>query len=457
MSRAQFTRRRHAQVSRETAAHSLFFAFHRPAEKGGAASTELYCENVPLRHIADVFRTPAYIYSQASMESAYRQLDRSLSALPHSICYAVKANSNLSVLRVFAHLGSCFDIVSGGELDRLGKIGVPGDRIVFSGAGKSSEEIREALCYRQRASRNAGILLFNVESEPELDILLSESGKMLAKGIAPASAAIRVNPDVSAGGHPHISTGQRQHKFGMSWPDASRLYLAHKNSRVISWRGIGAHIGSQIFSVQPYRRSVAQLAAYFRELACQGVALRFLDIGGGFGVRYTEGRPLDTRQLARMMVPVVRPLGCRLLVEPGRSLVGPSGVLLMRVLYVKEASGKKFVIVDAAMNDLIRPVLYGAAHPVMPVMRKRHSRVKPEIVDVVGPVCETGDFLARRISLPSVKAGDLLAIGVAGAYGFAQSSNYNSRPRAAEILVQGDRFRIVRRRESREDLTRGES
>ena len=390
------------------------------------------------------------------MESAYRLLDRSLPSLPHALCYAVKANSNLSVLRVFARLGSCFDIVSGGELDRLARIGVPGNRIVFSGAGKSREEIRAALRFGPRSSRTPGILLFNVESESELDILLSEAGKFVSSGDAPASAAIRVNPDVLAGGHPHISTGHHQHKFGMGWPEARRLYLAHKLSRSISWRGISAHIGSQILSVAPYRQATARLASYFRELARHGIALQFLDIGGGFGIRYTREAPLDASRLARTLAPVVRPLRCRLLLEPGRFLVGPSGVLLTRVLYIKKNRGKIFVIVDAAMNDLIRPALYGAAHPIAAVRQGSDSFKRQSVVDVVGPVCETGDFLARGISLPSVEAGDLLAISVAGAYGFVQSSNYNSRPRAAEVLVHGNHFRVVRRRETRADLVRAE-
>lgn len=390
------------------------------------------------------------------MESAYRLLDRSLSSLSHTLCYAVKANSNLSVLRVFAHLGSSFDIVSGGELDRLGRIGVSGNRVVFSGAGKSREEIREALRFPGRSSQSKGILLFNVESEAELEILLSEAGKNVSKGGSPASASIRVNPDVLAGGHPHISTGHHQHKFGMSWTAARRLYLAHQRSRSISWRGISAHIGSQILSVAPYRRAVALLASYYRDLNRQGIVLSFLDIGGGFGIRYTKEAPLDATRLARTLAPIVLPLRCRLLLEPGRFLVGPSGILLTRVLYVKKNGGRTFVIVDAAMNDLIRPALYGAIHPITTVRQAPGSSASSVVVDVVGPVCETGDFLARGISLPPVELGDLLAIGAAGAYGFAQSSNYNSRPRAAEVLVRGKRFRIVRRRETRADIVRAE-
>ncbi|HTV59615.1 MAG TPA: diaminopimelate decarboxylase [Verrucomicrobiae bacterium] len=456
MPRAKKSRDSSRLASGVSAIHAPFYSFRHDPGSRTAAPLQLSCEGVALERIAKSAKTPTYVYSQASIESAYRILDRSLSSLPHTLCYAVKANSNLSVLRVFGRLGSSFDIVSGGELDRLGRIGVSGDRVVFSGAGKSREEIREALRFPGRDSRSKGILLFNVESESEFEILLSEAGKILSKGGSPASASIRVNPDVLAGGHPHISTGHHRHKFGMTWADARRLYLAHQNSRSISWRGISAHIGSQILSVAPYRRAVARLASYYRDLTRQGIALRFLDIGGGFGIRYTKEAPLDAARLARTLAPIVRPLRCRLLLEPGRFLVGPAGVLLTRVLFVKKTGGKTFVIVDAAMNDLIRPVLYGAVHPIAAVRQTLGSPASPAIVDVVGPVCETGDFLARGISLPPVNPGDLLVVTAAGAYGFAQSSNYNSRPRAAEVLVHGNRFRIVRRRETRADIVRAE-
>lgn len=434
-----------------------FFTFRRVSDGRSSDDVQLCCEDVALDSLAKSVPTPAYIYSQASMETAYRGLDLGFSGLPHSICYAIKANSNLSILRVFARLGSCFDIVSGGELERLARIGVMGNRIVFSGVGKSREEIREALRYRSGRSATRGILLFNVESEPELEVLLSEAGKIFAKGYAPASASIRVNPDVLAGGHPHISTGHHEHKFGMRWPDARRAYLANRNSRAIRWRGISAHIGSQIGSVGPYLEAVGRLASYFRDLSAEGVTLKLLDIGGGFGIRYTKESPLDAARLARDLAPIVAPLRCRLLLEPGRFLVGPAGVLLTRVIYVKRSGDKKFVIVDAAMNDLIRPVLYGARHPIVPAKLVLGSEETAETVDVVGPVCETGDFLVRDISLPPVEPGDLLAIGAAGAYGFVQSSNYNSRPRSAEILVKRNKFCLIRKRETRFDLMRGES
>lgn len=431
------------------------FKYRAPA--GGASTAEvLHCEGVPLPRIVEEIGTPVYIYSRASIESAYRLLDQAFGSLPHSICYAVKANSNLAILRVLARLGSSFDIVSGGELDRLRRIGVPGERIVFSGVGKSRDEIRDALCYPASGRGRGGIFLFNIESTAELAVFLDEAARHAAAGGARPSAAIRVNPDVLAGGHPHISTGKPHHKFGLDWPEARRLYLQHANSPYFVWRGISTHIGSQILSVAPYRRALSRLAGWIRDLARHGVALKYVDAGGGVGIRYTNEEPVVSRAFARAIAPMVRPLRCRLLIEPGRALVGPAGVLLTRVLYVKKTRGKKFVIVDAAMNDLIRPVLYGARHPVTPIRRDRAAPAALEVVDIVGPVCESGDFLARDIPLPEVHAGDVLAVWAAGAYGFVQASNYNSRRLAAEILVEGRRFHVARRRQTYDDLVRGE-
>ena len=428
---------------------------------GGAETKSLFAEGVPLEKIAQQVGTPAYVYSRASIERAYRALDKALTAIPHSLCYAMKANSNLSVLRLLAKLGSSFDIVSGGELDRLRRIGVSGNRIVFSGVGKTREEIRDALrCPSTRAAKSrSGILLFNVESEAELELLVEESERHVSSGGTRPSLAIRVNPDVMAGGHPHISTGEHHHKFGIDWQPARHLYLAHKDSRWISWRGISAHIGSQILSVAPYRRAVARLASYVRDLARMGVRLDYLDIGGGLGIRYTDEAPLVQAEYARTLIRAVRPLGCHLIVEPGRAIVGSAGVLLTRVLYVKENREKTFVIVDAAMNDLIRPVLYDATHPITPVKQPgaRANRAGMKRVDVVGPVCESGDFLARDWPLAPVSAGDLLVVWAAGAYAFAQSSNYNARRQPAEVLVEGSRYRVVRKRQSYGDLVRGET
>ena len=429
---------------------------------GREGAQSVFAEGVSLERIAAQTGTPAYVYSRASIESAYRTLDRALAPLPHTLCYAMKANSNLSVLRVLAKLGSSFDIVSGGEFDRLRRIGVPGNRIVFSGVGKTRDEIRQALRYPGDRSGGAakksrgGILLFNVESEPELEVLLEESEGHVAAGGEPPALAIRVNPDVTAGGHPHISTGEHHHKFGIDWGPARRLYLAHKDSRWIRWRGISAHIGSQILSVAPYKRAVTRLASYVRDLARNGVRLDHLDIGGGLGIRYTDEAPLVTAEYAKALIEAVRPLGCRLLVEPGRAIVGSAGVLLTRVIYVKENRSKTFVIVDAAMNDLIRPVLYDATHPITPATRAASSGAAAKRVDVVGPVCESGDFLARDWPLAPVQPGDLLVVWAAGAYSFAQSSNYNARRRPVEVLVEGNKYRVARKRQSYDDLVRGE-
>jgi diaminopimelate decarboxylase len=403
----------------------------------------LACESVSLSAIAQRAGTPAYVYSRAALTGAYHELDRALGIVPHRICYAVKANSNLAVLRTFARLGSSFDIVSGGELFRLRRIGVPGERIVFSGVGKTREEICEAL--------RARILLFNVESEVELEVLASEA----ARAGRAAPAAIRVNPDIEAGGHPHIATGHHRHKFGIDWTEARRLYLRHKHSLWIDWRGISGHIGSQITKAGPFRRASARLTKYFAELCREGIALKFLDIGGGIGIRYTKEQPLPFVEYVKALPRGLSKLGCEVFVEPGRSLAGNAGVLLARVLYTKRSRGKTFVIVDAAMNDLIRPALYGAAHCITPVKRSA-ANASVTRVDVVGPVCESGDFFLHDWPMPEVEAGDLLAIWSVGAYGFVESSNYNSRLRAAEVMVEGAKFRVVKRRETREDLIRGE-
>lgn len=430
------------------------------AASGAAGVKSLWCEDVEVNKIAAAAGTPTYVYSGGGMQAAYRQLDRAFGALPHAICYAVKANGNLAVLRLLASLGSSFDIVSGGELDRLRRLGVAGERIVFSGVGKTAREIREALCYsgQEQSSAKGGIFLFQVESEAELQVLIEEGTRHVNAGGEPPAAAIRINPDVAAGGHKHISTGEHHHKFGVDWKTARRLYLEHKDSRSIAWRGISTHLGSQILTTAPYRKALERLASHLRALAAAGVRLENIDIGGGLGIRYTNERPFDLSAYARTLAKGVQPLGCRLLVEPGRWLAGPAGVLLTRVIYVKKIRGKTFVIVDAAMNDLIRPVLYEARHPITRALRLSTEGAKATsgTVDVVGPVCESGDFLAQDYPLEAVSAGDLLVVWAAGAYGFVESSNYNARRRAAEVLVEGTRFRVVRRRETYDDLVREE-
>jgi diaminopimelate decarboxylase len=411
------------------------FAYHQDALK---------CENVSLSRIAEKCGTPTYVYSSASILEAYRRFASAFRGVPHSICYAVKANSNLSILKLLARAGSSFDIVSGGELHRLRHIGVPGRRIVFSGVGKSNEEIREAL--------QSGILLFNVESESELDSLAAEASRLKLR----ASSALRVNPDVQAGAHAHISTGHHRHKFGIDSDDARRLYLDRSRAKWISWRGISAHIGSQILGVAPFRRAVIRVASFVRALAKAGVNLSYLDLGGGVGIRYTRESPPDLRAYARAILPHIRTLGCRLLLEPGRAIVGPAGVLLTRVQYIKRNRDKIFAVVDAAMNDFIRPALYQAVHPITHAIRSSNSGVNVVRADIVGPVCETGDCFLRDWPLELPKSGDLLVLWGAGAYGFAQASNYNSRPKPAEVLVNNNHFKVVRHRESRADLIRGE-
>jgi diaminopimelate decarboxylase len=450
--------RRRPKGSRITdpAEYTPHFSRRRATAEGHPHVRELYCDDVSLERVAKAVGTPAYVYSKGSIEEAYLRLDSAFGRLPHRLCYALKANANFSILRILAKLGSSFDIVSGGELERLRRISVAGGRIVFSGVGKTREEIRNGIRYRAGRSKQRGILLFNVESEAELEILIEEAERHVKSGGERVPAAIRVNPDILAGGHPHISTGYHHHKFGMEWREALRLYQKHKDSPWIAWRGISAHIGSQILALGPFRRAGGRLASYVRELAAKGIHLAYLDIGGGLGIRYTDETPTDPALYARELAKIVRPLGCELLLEPGRALAGPAGVLLTRVLYVKESRGKKFVIVDAAMNDLIRPSLYGARHAITRVTTETREPAPTDRVDVVGPVCESGDFLARDWPLSEVRTGDLLVVWATGAYGFVQSSNYNARLRPAEVLVDGKRFRVIRRRQHFADLVRGE-
>ena len=440
----------------DPAEHTPYFSY-RTIKRNGSQLREVQCDSVSLERIADTVGTPAYVYSRSSIENAFGRLNHAFGSLPHRLCYALKANSNLSVLRILAKLESSFDIVSGGELERLRRVGVQGERIVFSGVGKTRDEIRSAIAYRAgRTAKREGILMFNVESEPELDLLIEEAARQVKNGRPRVSASLRVNPDILAGGHPHISTGYHQHKFGMAWSDALRLYKLHRDSPWIAWKGISAHIGSQILDVAPFRRAAERLASYVKELFCVGIRLDCVDMGGGLGIRYTNEMPADVGDYARALTAIMRALGCTLLIEPGRAIVGAAGVLLTRVLYVKRNGGKRFVIVDAAMNDLIRPSLYGATHPITPAVVARQGIANAAPADVVGPVCESGDFLAHDWRLPDVKADDLLIVWAAGAYGFVQSSNYNARLRPPEVLVERGRFRVIRRRQTFDEMIRGE-
>jgi diaminopimelate decarboxylase len=430
------------------------FAWRKSPRSNGR---EVFCEDVSLRAIADSYATPVYVYSSAAITSAYRELDRGLGSLPHTLCFAVKSNGNLSILKHLAKLESGFDIVSGGELEHLGHLGIPGSKIVFSGVGKSREEIREALRYRGNSTADArGLLLFNVESEAELGVLLEEAAKQLKRGAPAPSVSIRVNPDVQAGGHPHISTGYRDHKFGLDWAAARELYGKNRESKWIRWVGLSAHIGSQITDIKPFQQALHRLAGCVRELRELGVPLKYLDFGGGLGVRYTDQRPPDRKDYAKMVARIVKPLGVHLLLEPGRTIIAPAGVLLTRVLYTKKNRSKSFVVVDAGMNDLLRPALYSAVHPITRIAGDKRATDSGDRVDLVGPVCETGDCFLRDWPLGAVSPGDVLAVWSAGAYGMSLASNYNARGRPAEILVTGKHARVIRRRETARDLLRGD-
>jgi diaminopimelate decarboxylase len=420
----------------------------------------VFCEGVDLVATATSFGTPTYVYSRAAIAKAYGEFDSGLAGIPHTICFAVKSNGNLSLLNDLAKRGSGFDIVSGGELEHLGHLGVRGDRIVFSGVGKTRHEIRDALQYAAGGGRKLkrtknGILLFNVESEAELEVLREEAERHVKRVGKIPSVAIRVNPDVAAGGHPHIATGRHTHKFGLDWPEARRIYLRHKDSKYFRWKGISAHIGSQIVSLEPFRRAFRRIAGFVSELGRAGIELEYLDIGGGLGVRYTTEKISSRVEYAQMVANLVRPLGLHLLLEPGRSIIAASSVLLTRVIYTKRNRGKTFVVVDAAMNDLLRPALYGAVHPITKISRVAKARSSPtQRVDIVGPVCETGDCLLHDWPLGEVAPGDVLAIWAAGAYGMTQASNYNARTRPSEVLIDGTRTKLIRRRETQDDLLR---
>jgi diaminopimelate decarboxylase len=400
----------------------------------------LHAEAIPLPEIARRFGTPCFVYSRAEIEANYRAFARALGRRG-AICYSVKANSNLAVLALLARLGAGFDIVSGGELARVRAAGGDARKVVFSGVGKSQSEIEQAL--------RARILCLNLESEEELDRVAAIASRLKVR----APVAFRVNPDIDAQTHPYISTGLRTSKFGVPYRRALALYREAARVRSIEVVGLGCHIGSQMRSPAPLAAAVRRIASLAKTLEASGIALRHIDIGGGIGIRY---RNEQIAPIGRFVARCLRALGNRteqVILDPGRSIVGNAGVLLTRVEYVKASSARKFLVVDAAMNDLVRPALYGAWHAVVPARKKPG---KPRVYDVVGPVCESADFLARRRALVA-SAGDVLAILSAGAYGMVQSSNYNSRPRAAEVLVDRRRAHLVRERERIAQLYAGES
>jgi diaminopimelate decarboxylase len=404
---------------------------------------ELYCEEVPIPRIVRDVGTPCYIYSYRTLVRHYRAYDQAFGTIPHIIAYATKANSNLAILRVMAKEGSGADIVSGGELYRALKAGVPSKKIVFAGVGKSRQEFQEAL--------KSDILMFNVESSGELRLINDVAGEMGLR----ARVALRVNPDIDPKTHPYISTGLKKSKFGIGADRAVEEFNMASTLPHIEVVGIHTHIGSQLTELPPFIDSLKKVLTLIETLQAQGTDIRYLNIGGGLGITYSDETPPHPKDLAEALAPLLRGLKCQLIMEPGRSIVGNAGILVTRVLYNKETEAKRFVIVDAAMNDLLRPSLYDAHHEIQPVLRPTPGSPMTT-VDVVGPICESGDFLAKDRKMTTTQSGDLLAVMSAGAYGFTMASNYNSRPRVPEVLVKDAHMHIIRAREEYDDLIRGE-
>jgi len=402
---------------------------------------KLFCEEMDIAAVAEKVGTPFYLYSERTLLRHCDRIHRAFGSLEHLTCYSVKANSNLALLHILAQEGIGADVVSGGELFRALKAGFSAQRIVYSGVGKTESEIEYAL--------REGILLFNIESIPELETVDRIAGQI--GGVAPV--ALRINPDIDPETHPYIATGLQENKFGIPYSQAQKSFKIAAGMKNLKVVGIDAHIGSQITTLAPFLDSAQRLAELVKIIRSKDVDIRYIDIGGGLGIRYEDETPPEPREWAEAIAPVLAETGCKIIFEPGRSLVGNAGILVTRVLYIKQTPRKLFVIVDAGMNDLIRPSLYGSHHQIRPVTKSSSARVK---VDVVGPICESGDFLARERLMPLPKPGELLAVMSAGAYGFSMSSNYNSRPRCPEVLVSGSRFRVIRKRETYEDLVRGE-
>ena len=405
---------------------------------------ELYCEQVPVSQIAKEVGTPCYIYSHATLVRHFRAYDSAFKNVPHIVAFAMKANSNLAILRLMAKEGGGVDIVSGGELFRALKAGVPPAKIVFAGVGKSAEEIRDAL--------KADILMFNVESPAEIRAINDVAASVGKK----ARIALRINPDVDPKTHPYISTGMKKSKFGIAADRALEEFKQASALGHIEVVGVHAHIGSQLTEVTPFVDSLKKVVPLIETLRSQRINVRYLNIGGGLGITYSEEKPPLPQDLADAVSPLLQDLKLTLVMEPGRVIVGNAGILVTKALYEKVGETKRFIIVDAAMNDLIRPSLYSAYHDIRPVSEALLQRPK-HAVDVVGPVCESGDFLAKDRTLPEVKPGDLLAVMSAGAYGFVMASNYNSRPRVPEVLVKDGEIHVIRARETYEDLIRGEA
>ena len=401
----------------------------------------LYCEQVSIETIASEVGTPFYCYSRATLSRHFRAFDSAFGEVDHLTCFSVKSCSNIAILNLFASMGAGMDIVSGGELHRALRAGVPPEKIVFSGVGKTEAELVYGL--------DTGILMFNLESPQEM-FFLNDCAARLGRR---APIAIRVNPDVDPKTHPYISTGLRENKFGIDLGISELMYAQANEMSSLEVVGVGCHIGSQLTEVSPFLDTIKRLKRLIGRLKKQGIIIKYLDLGGGLGITYSEEAPPHPREYAKSLLAEVDGIECTLIFEPGRVIVGNAGILITQVLYTKSGPVKNFLVVDAGMNDLVRPSLYGSYHHIQPVVD--HGR--PQLtVDVVGPICETGDFLARDRSLPQAEPGELLAVMSAGAYGFAMSSNYNSRPRPAEILVRDDKFEVIRSRETYDDLLKGE-
>jgi diaminopimelate decarboxylase len=405
---------------------------------------ELYCENVPVRRIAARVGTPFYLYSAATLGHHFRVFADAFQGFPHIVCFAVKANANLAILSLLARQGCGADIVSGGELHRALAAGVDPDRIVYSGVGKRPEEIRAAL--------KAGILLFNMESSQEMEEINRIAGRLKKK----APVALRINPDIDPRTHPYISTGLKKNKFGIDIQRALEDYHRAMELPHLEVLGVACHIGSQITQVAPFVEALERLKDLVGRLRAQGIGIRYLDLGGGLGIRYDQEEPPHPYEYGGKLVERLKGLEVTLILEPGRVLVGNAGILVTKVLYTKESEARHFIIVDAGMNDLARPSLYGSFHAVCPVVQGSSPRAMVT-ASLVGPICESGDFLAKDRKMPAFKPGELVAVMSAGAYGFSMSSNYNARPRVPEILVQDDEFYVIRKRETYRQLTWGES
>ena len=405
---------------------------------------ELYCEQVPVSRIAKEVGTPCYVYSYATLVRHFLAYDSAFKNVPHIIAFAMKANSNLAILRVMANEGSGVDIVSGGELFRALKAGVPASKIVFAGVGKTPDEIRDAL--------KAEILMFNVESPAELHAINEVAASVGRK----ARVALRINPDIDPRTHPYISTGLKKSKFGIAADRAVEEFSMASSLSHIEVVGVHAHIGSQLTEVTPFIEALNKVVQLIGTLKGQGINIRYLNIGGGLGITYADEKPPLPQDLSNAILPLVQDLQLTLVMEPGRVIVGNAGILVTKALYLKEGEAKSFVIVDAAMNDLIRPSLYGAYHEIRLLNEEAAHRTKHQ-VDIVGPVCESGDFLAKDRMLATVKPGELMAVMSAGAYGFVMASNYNSRPRVAEALIKDAEIYVIRSRETYDDLIKGET